>query len=59
MSFSQQSRSDLAAAEADARRRQLDGQSEAWRRRSPAESRAGSVGISAKVRAWVRRAVHR
>jgi hypothetical protein len=59
MSFSQQSRSDLAAAEADARRKQLGEQSSNWRDRSTVASSGSSGGLMARFRAWVRRALHR
>lgn len=59
MSFSQQSRSDLAALEADARRKQAGDQSEDWRSRSTADSAGSSRGLIAKIRAWVRGRLHR
>ena len=55
MSFPQQSRSNLAAAEANQRRRELDKQPYAGGRRDSAHgSGAKSEGIGSKFRAWLR-----
>lgn len=59
MSFSQQSRSDLAAGEAEARRKQLAEGSVSSSSRPSTEVTSPSGGVIARFRAWVRRALAR
>lgn len=54
MSFPQQSRSDLAAAEADARRKQLNESTSTSPHRIGASS-ANSSGVVARLLGWFRR----
>jgi hypothetical protein len=59
MSFPQQSRSDLAAAEAETRRKQLGERSVNSSNRSATDTTRPSGGVIARLRAWVRRALAR
>jgi hypothetical protein len=60
MSFPQQSRSDMAAAEANERRRELDKRpyTDGSRNSGDGASTQGN-GIGSKVRAWLRRLMPR
>lgn len=59
MSFSQQSRSDLAAAEAESRRKQLAERSVGSSNRPATDTTSPADGVIARFRAWVRRALAR
>jgi hypothetical protein len=59
MSFSQQSRSDLAAAEAEAKRKELGERSVNSRNRSAADWTKPSRGVIARFRGWAQRALAR
>ncbi len=59
MSFSQQSGSDRAAAEADERRRQLGERATRLSSRPRSDHATSSGAVIAKFRAWVRRTLAR
>lgn len=59
MSFSQQSRSDLAAAEAESKRKELANRTLSSSTRPATDTTSPPNGLIARFRGWVRRALAR
>jgi hypothetical protein len=53
MSFPQQSRSDMAALEADQRRRDLDAHAQTHPNEASLDRSPQTPGLGAKLRAWI------